>query len=194
MRTKVGTILISSKLFAKIALIIPARENKVAVRITIKRVKGIFWTSSLVKKRAVIITRRPTIIPLATPPTTNPIIIPTGLSATSSVGSLTPADVMGLTGVSTSLSVGSLAPADQVMGLTGVLTTSRLGLVTTIPIYGNVDTGSNSSYSGLSTGSNSSFSGVSTGSNITPSAVSTGSNSSISDVATGSNTSYTDAA
>ena len=58
------------------------------------------------------------------------------------------------------------------MGLTGLTLTSILGRVTTIPIYGNLDTGSNTSYS----------------------APSTGSNSTISDVATGSNTSYTNAA
>jgi len=57
-----------------------------------------------------------------------------------------------------------LTPAD-VMGLTGVSFTSRIGLVTTIPIYGDVDTGSNSSYSTTSTGSNNSYSSVATGSN-----------------------------
>ena len=80
------------------------------------------------------------------------------------------------------------------LGLTGLSAISSLGLITTIPIYSNIDTGSNSSYSTTSTGSNSSFSGVSTGSNTTPSSVSTGSNSTISNVATGSNTSYSDVA
>jgi hypothetical protein len=48
--------------------------------------------------------------------TSNPIILPTGLSTTASVGAISPADVMGLTGVSMhSFSVGSIAPADQIM-------------------------------------------------------------------------------
>ena len=55
--------------------------------------------------------------------TSNPTILPTGLSATSSVGSISPADVMGLTGVSSTSSVGSLSPAD-IMGLTGQLATT----------------------------------------------------------------------
>ena len=105
--------------------------------------------------------------------TTNPIVTPTGLSTTASVGSLTAADVVGLTGQSL---------------------TSLLGTVTTIPIYGPVDTGSNTSYSDVSTGSNNSYSDVSSGSNTSYSDVSTGSNSSYSDVATGSNTSYSDVA
>ena len=43
-----------------------------------------------------------------------------------SVGSITPADVMGLTGVSATASVGSISPTDQVMGLTGLEATISL--------------------------------------------------------------------
>ena len=48
-----------------------------------------------------------------------------GQSATASVGSLSPADVMGVTGVSATATVGSLSPAD-VMGLTGVSATTTV--------------------------------------------------------------------
>ncbi len=44
----------------------------------------------------------------------------TGLSLTSTVGSISPADVMGLTGLSATSAVGSISPAD-VMGLTDYL-------------------------------------------------------------------------
>ena len=82
--------------------------------------------------------------------TSNPTIIPTGLSATVSVGSSSPASVMGLTGVSATGSVGTLTPAD-VMGLTGVEATASLaGLGTAtgfgIQAYQAIDTGSNTSY------------------------------------------------
>ena len=97
---------------------------------------------------------------------------PTGISMTSTVGNISPADVMGLTGQSFTASVGSPTIADMAVGLTGISATFTLGNVTTIPIYGPVDTGSNTSYSNVSTGSNDSYS----------------------DVATGSNTSYSDAA
>ena len=114
------------------------------------------------------------------------IVLLDGQSATTSVGSISPSDVMGLTGVSATASVGSptiignvtiaptgisatisvgtITPAD-VIGLTGVSSTTFLGQITTIPIYGDVDTGSNSSYSATATGSNSNISGVATGSN-----------------------------
>jgi len=46
--------------------------------------------------------------------------------ATASVGSLLPADVVGLTGVSSTASVGDISPAD-VMGLTGVSATTGVG-------------------------------------------------------------------
>ena len=54
----------------------------------------------------------------------------TGVSATSSVGSLTPADVMGLTGVSATTSVASFGTA------------TGFG----IQAYQAIDTGSNTSY------------------------------------------------
>ena len=117
----------------------------------------------------------------------------TGVSATASVGSLTPADVVGLTGVSATVSVGSIAPADITQGLVTSQITATLGIIG-IQAYANIDTGSNTSYTNVSTGSNSSYSSVSTGSNTSYSDQSTGSNSSYSDVATGSNTSYSDVA
>ncbi len=56
----------------------------------------------------------------------NKLVQPAGLSATASVGTIAPADVVGLTGVNAISSVGALAPAD-VMGLTGVSSTSSVG-------------------------------------------------------------------
>ena len=106
----------------------------------------------------------------------------TGVSSTSSVGSIAPADVVGLTGVSSTSSVGSISPVEMVKGLVTDPLTSAVGLLG-IQAYANVNTGSNGSYSNVDTGSNSSYSDALTGSN-----------SSYSDVATGSNTSYTDAA
>ena len=44
-------------------------------------------------------------------------------------GSLAPADTMGLTGVSATSSVGSIDPKDQVMGLTGQSATVSVGVV-----------------------------------------------------------------
>jgi hypothetical protein len=83
---------------------------------------------------------------------------------TGSTGSLAPADVMGLTGVSSTSSVGTIDPADQVMGLTGQSATVSVGAVN-VKAYANIDTGSNTSYSDISTGSNTSYSDVATGSN-----------------------------
>jgi hypothetical protein len=83
---------------------------------------------------------------------------------TSSTGSLSPADVMGLTGVSFTSSVGTVDPKDQVMGLTGVSATASVG-APFIVAYQNIDTGSNTSYSDVSTGSNTSYSDVASGSN-----------------------------
>ena len=64
-------------------------------------------------------------------PSSDLTLIPTGVSATSTVGSLS-IDFsvnVALTGLSTTLSTGALAPAD-VMGLTGLGLTSSLGTVT----------------------------------------------------------------
>ena len=52
-----------------------------------------------------------------------------GQSATSSVGSIAPADVIGLTGQSATSAVGSLSPAD-VVGISGVSSTSSIGSIT----------------------------------------------------------------
>ena len=62
--------------------------------------------------------------------THNKNVLLTGLSATASVGSITPSDqVMGLTGQAATGSVGTIAPAD-VMGLTGVSATGSVGSIT----------------------------------------------------------------
>ena len=90
---------------------------------------------------------------------------------TSSVGSLTIEEGLGLTGQSFSASVGSISLTDIIVGLPSQSITTNIGAVD-IFAYGDVDTGSNTSYSNVSTGSNDSYS----------------------DVATGSNTSYSDAA
>ena len=70
---------------------------------------------------------------------------------------------MGLTGVSSTSSVGSLTPAD-VMGLTGQLATASVAIWSAtgfgIQAYQDVDTGSNISYSNVATGSNTSYSDV----------------------------------
>ena len=97
--------------------------------------------------------------------------IESGVSSTSSVGSLTTKIGVPLTGVSSTFSVGSFTLADIAQGLSTDSITSSIGLLG-IQSYGNVDTGSNTSYSNISTGSNDTYS----------------------DVASGSNTSYSDAA
>jgi hypothetical protein len=90
---------------------------------------------------------------------------------TSSVGSLTVEEALGLTGQSFNANVGSVSINDITIGLDGFSITSGIGAVD-IFAYGDVDTGSNTSYNNVSTGSNDTYS----------------------DVATGSNTSYSDAA
>jgi hypothetical protein len=90
---------------------------------------------------------------------------------TTSVGSLTVEEGLGLTGQSFSASVGSISPTDMQVGLTGQSASFNIGVVD-IFAYGDVDPGSNISYTNVSTGSNDTYS----------------------DVATGSNTSYSDAA
>ena len=83
---------------------------------------------------------------------------------TSSVGSLTIEEGLGLTGQSFSASVGSLSINDMTIGLTGLSASFNIGAVN-IFAYGDVDTGSNTSYSNVSTGSNDTYSDVATGSN-----------------------------
>ena len=82
----------------------------------------------------------------------NPIVIPTGLSMTSSAGSLAPADIMGLTGQSATTSLGtpSLTISFDIT-LTGISATSSVAAFGTsdgfgIQAYQAVDTGSNTSY------------------------------------------------
>jgi hypothetical protein len=58
---------------------------------------------------------------------------------------------MGLTGVSATTSVGAITPADQVMGLTGVSATVSLGSGGVSPLhYKDVDITGNTSYTGIS--------------------------------------------
>ena len=83
---------------------------------------------------------------------------------TSSVGSLTIEEGLGLTGQSFSASVGSISLADIQVGLTGLSSTFSVGSVN-IFAYGDIDTGQNNSYSDIATGSNGSYSDVATGSN-----------------------------
>ena len=71
----VGTIFISSKLSANKAFKKPAIENKQAVITTTRSVRGMFWTVISVNIKDVSNTRKPTIIPLTTPPRTNPMRI-----------------------------------------------------------------------------------------------------------------------
>ena len=93
----------------------------------------------------------------------SPIVVPTGVQATVSVGSIDPsAQVVGVTGVSATSAVGTLVPAD-VMGLTGVSATAEVAAFGTasgfgIQAYEAIDTGSNSSYTNVATGSNTSYS------------------------------------
>jgi len=76
------------------------------------------------------------------------------VSATLSVGSITPDQMtVSFSGVSATFSVGTLAPAD-VMGLTGQQATASVGGFGTatgfgIQAYQDVDTGSNTTYSNV---------------------------------------------
>ena len=98
-----------------------------------------------------------------------------GVSATASVGSISPADVMGvtgvsatasvgaptvigditqaLTGVSATSSVGSISPAD-VMGVTGVSATSSVGSITPADVMGVTGVSASVSLGDISTSSN----------------------------------------
>ena len=67
--------------------------------------------------------------------TTNPVIQPTGLSATSTVGAITlPGQAMGLIGVSATSAVGTITPPAQTMGLTGVSATVTISPIGVAPI------------------------------------------------------------
>ena len=127
---------------------------------------------------------------------------------TSSVGSLSPADVVGVTGQEITSSVGSpdigavelinltgqeitssvgdIDPIPMVVGLSGQSATFSVGSITPADVMGLTGQEITSSVAGF---------GTATGFGIQAySDVDTGSNSSYTDVATGSNTSYTDAA
>ena len=132
-----------------------------------------------------------------------------GQAVTPAVGSLSPADVMGLTGVSATsnvggvtigsspvvnlsgqqatVSVGSIDPLAIVQGLTGQSVTSAVGSVTVADLVLGI--------SGQSVTASVAGFGTSTGFGIQAySDVDTGSNISYSDVATGSNITYSDVA
>jgi uncharacterized ParB-like nuclease family protein len=103
------------------------------------------------------------------------IVLLDGQSATASVGSLSPADVMGLTGVSSTASVGSptiigditatltgqaltssvgsITPAD-VMGLTGVSSTASVGSISPADVIGLTGVSATTSLGTASTNSN----------------------------------------
>ena len=80
---------------------------------------------------------------------TNPLVQPTGLSATSAVGAISPTEqVMGLTGVSATAAAGAIAPAEQTMGLTGVSATVTLSPSGVAPIgWGRVTAAQTGNYS-----------------------------------------------
>ena len=89
----------------------------------------------------------------------------TGVSATSSISSVTLEFAYELSGQSSTSNVGSFSTIpDVVQGLVTDSITSTVG-EPFILHYQDVDTGSNTSYTGVATGSNSSYSSVATGSN-----------------------------
>ena len=93
----------------------------------------------------------------------SPVVIPTGQSATASVGSIDPlAIVQGLTGQAITSAVGSTTVDQIALGLTGQSATVSVAAFGTasgfgIQAYSDVDTGSNSSYTNVATGSNTSY-------------------------------------
>ena len=137
------------------------------------------------------------------------IVLLDGQSATTSVGSISPADVMGLTGVSATASVGApTVIGDITQALTGVSATFSLGTaeISTNPIIDAPSFAITSSVGSISPADVMGLTGVSTTVEVAGfgtasgfgiqayQTVDTGSNSSYTDVATGSNTSYSDAA
>ena len=87
--------------------------------------------------------------------TSNPTVQPSGVSATSAVGAISPTEqVMGLTGISATSAVGAITPAD-VMGLTGISATITLGIVSPLHYKDDTITGSTSYTSVDITGSTS---------------------------------------
>ena len=92
------------------------------------------------------------------------LVQPTALTMTTSVGSLTVEEGLGLTGQSFSASVGSISLTDMQVGLTGQSASFNIGAVD-IFAYGDIDPGQNNSYSNIPTGTNNSYSDVATGTN-----------------------------
>jgi len=93
----------------------------------------------------------------------SPVVVPTGQSATASVGTIDPlAIVQGLTGQAMTSAVGSTTIDQIALGLTGQSATVSVAAFGTasgfgIQAYSDVDTGSNSSYTNVATGSNTSY-------------------------------------
>jgi trimeric autotransporter adhesin len=90
--------------------------------------------------------------------TSNPTVQPAGLSLTSALGVLTPADVMGLTGLSLTSTVGSISPED-VMGLTGLSATVSVGNVAPLG-YKDITGTQSASYSNVAATQSASYSNV----------------------------------
>jgi len=92
--------------------------------------------------------------------TSNPLVQPSGVSATSSVGSVVTEIGVPLTGVSATSSDGSVTISTFTeVSLTGLSATSSVGEAYAVH-YADIDTGSNSSYSNVATGSNTGYTDV----------------------------------
>jgi hypothetical protein len=90
------------------------------------------------------------------------LVQPTGVSATSSVGSVVIGIGVPLTGISATSSIGSpTVTPNTIAELTGISATVSAGNIG-VQHFQNVDTGSNSSYSNVATGSNTSYTDVDT--------------------------------
>jgi len=153
----------------------------------------------------------------------NVTVTPTGLSITSSVGTLDPSDqVMGLTGIAATSAVGSITPADLTFGITGVSATidigetgissnpiiiptglsatSAVGSITPADVMGLTGVSATSFVGSISPADIMGLTGVSSTASVGDifiqayQAIDTGSNTSYTSVATGSNTSYSDVA
>ena len=133
----------------------------------------------------------------------NVTVIPTGVSVTSSVGTLDPSDqVMGLTGIAATSAVGSITPADLAFGITGVSATIDVGetSISSNPIIIPTGRSATSAVGSITPADVMGLTGVSATGSVGDifiqayQAIDTGSNTSYTSVATGSNTSYSDVA
>ena len=115
---------------------------------------------------------------------------------TSAVGSLSPADVIGLTGVSATFNVGSVnIAANPVINVTGQAATSSVGSISPADVMGLTGVSFTSSVGSISPADVMGLTGVSTTSAVAGFGTATGFGiQAYSDVDTGSNTSYTNVA